>query len=176
LIITYSLPFNQSLLAAHTPQFPLGQLSFWCYLGHPSIRYTSWPNRKQTGYIASAPLPERIALCLVLSNMGRSATSALPNSAAAQAHLHQRRRLQVSKPRKPRRPPSKTNRPSQQATPSHSWASRTRPRHLSKSTSHLRLLRSAPMKTRPSRDHARKPRTRSKHGKIANSVRYSACH
>jgi hypothetical protein len=176
LIITCSLLFNQSLLAAHTPRSPFGQLSFWCHSSHPSIRYTSWLNRKQTRYIASAPLPERIALCLVVSNMGRSATSVLLNSAVAQAHLHQHRRLQLSKPRKPHRPPNKTNRQSQQANPSHSWVSRTRPRRLSRSTSHLRLPRSAPMKTRPNRDHAHKPRTRSKHGKIANSVRYSACH
>jgi hypothetical protein len=123
-----SLLFNSSLLAAHTPQSPSGQLSLSCCTTHPSRHHTIWPNQTQTRYITSASLSGRVTLCSVLSNTDRSATSALPNLVAAQDHLHRRHHLPVSRLRKPHRPPRKTSRLSQRATPSHSWALRTRPR------------------------------------------------
>ena len=105
-----------SLLGAHISRLPFGHLSLWSKLTHPFTRHTAWPNQKQTRYLACASLPERVARCPVVSNMGRSATSALQNSVVAQVHLHQRRRLRVSKLRRPQHPPHRTNRQSQQAT------------------------------------------------------------
>jgi hypothetical protein len=122
------IALNSDLLAAHTSQSPSGQRSLWCYLSHPFIHHITWPNQRQTRYIASASLSRRVTFCSVLSNTDRSATSALPNSVVAQDHLHQRRRLPVPKPRKPHRPPRKTSRQSPRATPSHSWVSKTKPK------------------------------------------------
>jgi hypothetical protein len=124
------IALNSDLLAAHTPQSLSGQHSLWCYLYHPSTHHITWPNQRQTRYIASAPLSRRVILCSVLSNTDRSATSALPNSVVAQDHLRQRRRLPVSKLRKPHRPPRKTSRQSPRPTLSHSWVLRTKPKRL----------------------------------------------
>ena len=177
--------FDHHLFLICSNRVCLRRIQHVIYLGifHPGLTSLTNPSATHHGRIRSRQgishpcRRQKVQLAILSgSNIGRSATSALPNSAAAQVHPHQRHHLRILRLRQPHRPRRRTNPQSKRTTLSRSWASRTRPRRPSRSTSHLRLLRSAPTMTRPSQDHARKPQIRSRHGKIASSVRCSVCH